>query len=103
MAASAYADEAACTQQPRLRPGCYLHTVSSLDVLACGPLTPLATYSTYLGLYPSDQDGLTHSTIILSNRDPGLHPEPLIAHEPTMSSLCERECKREREHDCKQE
>ena len=33
MAASASADEAACTRQPRLRPGCHLHTVSSLDVV----------------------------------------------------------------------
>ena len=32
-AASASADEAACTRQPCLRPGCRLHAVSSLDVV----------------------------------------------------------------------
>ena len=102
-AASTSADEAACTRQPRLRPGYRLHAVSSLDVIACGPLTPLATYGTYSGLYPSDQDALTPGTIILSDRVPGLHREPVIAHEPSMSSLRERECKQDRERDREQE
>ena len=100
---SASTDKTACTQQPYLRPGCHLHAVSSLDVIACGPLTPLATYSTYSGLYPSDQDALTPGTIILSNRVPGLHHEPMITHEPSMSSLHECERKQDRERDREQE
>ena len=103
MAASASADKAACTWQPHLRPGYCLHAVSSLDVVTCSPLTPLATYSTYSGLYPSDQDALTPGTIILSDHVPGLHRVPVIAHEPSMSSLCERERKQDRERDRKQE
>ena len=44
-ASTTYADETACTQQPRLRPGCRLHAVSSsyVVVVHCigmdGPLT----------------------------------------------------------------
>ena len=38
-------DETACTRQPRLRPGCRLHAVFSLDIIVMhGPLTPLAVY-----------------------------------------------------------
>ena len=38
---STTADETACTREPRLRPGCCLHAVSSSYVIvACGPLTP---------------------------------------------------------------
>ena len=70
-----------------------------MDVITCGPLTPLATYGTYSGLYPSDQDALTPGTIILSGRVPGLHRVPVIAHEPSMSSLCEGERKQDRERD----
>ena len=46
MATSASADEAACTWQPHLRPGCCLHAVSSSDVVVVhcigmdSPLTP---------------------------------------------------------------
>ena len=44
-ASTTYTDETACTQQPRLRPGCHLHAVSSsyVIVMHCigmdGPLT----------------------------------------------------------------
>ena len=67
------ADQTVCTQQPCLRPGCRLHAVSSsYVVVACGPLTPLATYGPLTSWlctamysrssrtpphYPSDQDG----------------------------------------------
>ena len=44
-ASTTSADETVCTRQPRLRPGCCLHTVSSLYVIVVhGPLTPLAMY-----------------------------------------------------------
>ena len=53
------ADETACTQQPCLRPGCCLHTVSSsYVVVVCGPLTPclcMAMYSPRIALHYSDQ------------------------------------------------
>ena len=104
---TASADETACTRQPRLRPGCRLYAVSSLDiVVARGPLTPLATYSCLSQTplhYPSDQDGFTPGTVILRDCNPGLCCKCLIAHEPVMGSLCECEHKWEREHDCKQE
>ena len=53
------ADETACTRQPRLRPGCRLHAVSSsYVVVVCGPLTPwlhTAMYSPRTALHYSDQ------------------------------------------------
>ena len=40
-ASTTSANETACTWQPHLRPGCYLHAVSSLYVIVVhGPLTP---------------------------------------------------------------
>ena len=54
-------------------------------------------------MYPSDQDALTPGTIILSDCVPGLHREPVIAHEPSMSSLREHERKQDREYDREQE
>ena len=78
--------------------GAYMH-----PTITYVPLIPLAIYGTYSGLYPSDQDRLTPSTVILSDHDPGLHHGPLITHEPSMSSLHEREYKWDREHDCKWE
>ena len=53
------AGETVCTRQPRLRPGCHLHAVSSSYVIVvCGPLTPwlrMAMYSPRTALYYSDQ------------------------------------------------
>ena len=55
---SASTDETACTRQPRLRPGCHLHAVSSLDVVVThSPLTPLAAYGHLDALLDGRLDG----------------------------------------------
>ena len=58
-ASTTSAGETACTRQPRLRPGCRLHAVSSSYVIVvCCPLTPwlrTAMYSPRTALHYSDQ------------------------------------------------
>ena len=79
-AASASADEAACTRQPRLRPGCHLHAVPSSDVVVAHCITtdcPLTSWLCTLCRWPF----------------PTIHPNthhlsPQHHHYCTRSSMC---------------